>query len=74
MLEALKGYLAYLEKAVVFLLFFIAFKLALSGTNHLFHHGWDISPNASLLVVLCVLGIGITASLIFPKKEQRDDN
>ena len=72
-LEALKGYLAYLEKAVVFLLFFIAFKLALSGTNHLFHHGWDISPNASLLVVLCALGIGIAASLIFPKKEQRDD-
>ena len=73
-LEALKGYLAYLEKAVVFLLFFIAFKLALSGTHHLFHHGWDISPNASLLVVLCVLGIGIAASLIFPKKEQQDDN
>ena len=72
-LEALKGYLAYLEKAVVFLLFFIAFKLALSGTNHLFHHGWDISPNASLLVVLCALGIGIAASLIFPKKDQRDD-
>ena len=67
-LEALKGYLVHLEKAVVFLLFFIAFKLALAATNHLFHHGWEISPNASLLVVLIVLTIGVLASFLLPKK------
>ncbi len=68
-LEALKGFLVHLEKAVVFLLFFIAFKLALAATNHLFHHGFEISPNASLVVVLVVLTIGVAASFIFPKKE-----
>ena len=67
-LEALKGYLVHLEKAVVFLLFFIAFKLALAASNHLFHHGWEISPNASLLVVLIVLTIGVLASFLLPKK------
>ena len=67
-LEALKGYLVHLEKAVVFLLFFIAFKLVLAASNHLFHHGWEISPNASLLVVLIVLTIGVLASFLLPKK------
>ena len=69
-LEALKGYLVHLEKAVIVLLFFIAFKLALSSTNHMFHHGWDISPNASLIVVLVVLAAGVAASLLFPEKEE----
>lgn len=69
-LEALKGYLVHLEKAVICLLFFIAVKLALAATNHLWHHGWDISPNTSLLVVLVVLSIGIAASFIFPEKDE----
>ena len=69
-LEALKGYLVHLEKAVVVLLFFIALKLGLAATNHLFHHGWEISPNASLVVVLIVLAIGVVASFIFPEKEE----
>ncbi|SUO91633.1 TerC/Alx family metal homeostasis membrane protein [Suttonella indologenes] len=73
-LEALKGYLVHLEKAVIVLLFFIAFKLGLSATNHIFHHGWDISPNASLIVVLVVLAIGITASFIFPEKDEDEDS
>ena len=72
-LEALKGYLVHLEKAVICLLFFIAVKLALAATNHLWHHGWDISPNTSLLVVLVVLSIGIAASFIFPEKEENKD-
>jgi len=49
-LEALRGYLVHLEKAVVALLFFIAVKLALSASEHLFQHGYEISPNASLVV------------------------
>lgn len=69
-LEALKRYLVHLEKAVVALLFFIAAKLALNATDHLFQHGIGIDPNTSLLVVLVVLGIGILASVIFPQKEE----
>ncbi len=68
-LEALKGMLVHLEKAVVLLLFFIAFKLALSASDHWFHHGWEISTNASLLVVLAVLVAGIAASFVFPEKK-----
>ena len=66
-LEALQNHLAHLEKAVVALLFFIAIKLALSATHHLFHHGYELSANASLLVVVAILASGIVASL-FAKK------
>ncbi|EGH31842.1 integral membrane protein TerC, partial [Pseudomonas syringae pv. japonica str. M301072] len=69
-LEALKRYLVHLEKAVIALLFFIALKLGLNATNHLFHHGYEISANASLLVVVVVLIIGIVASLLFPGKDE----
>ena len=41
-LEALKYYLAYLEKVVIALLFFIAAKLALNASAHIFHHGFEI--------------------------------
>lgn len=67
-LEALKNHLVHLEKAVVVLLFFVAFKLALSASNHLWHHGWEISPNASLVVVLVVLILGVVASFVLPEK------
>jgi tellurite resistance protein TerC len=69
-LEALKRYLVHLEKAVIALLFFIAIKLGLNATDHLFHHGYSISANTSLLVVVVVLVIGIVASLLFPAKEE----
>ncbi|VWD11092.1 tellurium resistance protein TerC [Burkholderia lata] len=69
-LEALKRYVVHLEKSVVVLLFFIAAKLGLNATDHLFHHGISISPNTSLLIVLVVLAIGILASVIFPNKEE----
>lgn len=68
-LEALKRYLVHLEKAVVVLLFFIAAKLGLNATDHLFHHGIGIDANTSLVVVLVVLALGILASLLFPGKE-----
>lgn len=67
-LEALKRYLVHLEKAVVALLFFIGLKLALNATDHLWHHGYSISANTSLFVVLGVLAIGIIASVLFPEK------
>nr|WP_241022420.1 TerC/Alx family metal homeostasis membrane protein [Burkholderia sp. Se-20373] len=69
-LEALKRYVVHLEKAVVVLLFFIAAKLGLNATDHLFHHGISISPNTSLLIVMVVLAIGILASVVFPNKEE----
>lgn len=69
-LEALKNHLIYLEKAVIVLLFFVAFKLALAASNHIFHHGWEISPNTSLIVVILVLAIGIAASYMLPEKSK----
>jgi tellurite resistance protein TerC len=67
-LEALKRYLVHLEKAVIALLFFIAAKLGLNATNHLFDHGYNIDANTSLLIVMVVLAIGILASVLFPGK------
>ena len=72
-LEALRGYLVHLEKAVVALLFFIAAKLALSASAHLFQHGYEISPNASLAVVLAVLALGVAASFVFPEKSKAEE-
>ncbi len=69
-LEALKRYLVHLEKSVVVLLFFIAAKLGLNATDSLFHHGYSIDANTSLVVVLAVLAVGIVASLLFPQKEE----
>ena len=69
-LEALKRYLVHLEKSVVALLFFIAVKLGLNATDHMFHHGYTIDANTSLLIVMVVLAIGVVASLAFPGKEE----
>ena len=62
-LEALKDYLVYLEKAVIALLVFIAIKLALNASAHIFHHGFEISAELSLWVILGILSIGILFSL-----------
>lgn len=69
-LEALKQYLVHLEKAVVLLLFFVAFKLGLNATDHFWHHGYNISAAMSLFVVLGVLAAGIIASVLFPGKAE----
>ncbi|MBF0154108.1 MAG: TerC/Alx family metal homeostasis membrane protein [Magnetococcales bacterium] len=69
-LATLTQYLVHLAKAVIALLFFIAAKLALSATNHIFHWpGMEISPNASLLVVITILTLGVLASFVWPEKE-----
>ncbi|HGM9961559.1 TPA: TerC/Alx family metal homeostasis membrane protein [Providencia stuartii] len=72
-LEALKQYLVYLEKAVIVLLFFIAVKLGLNATDHIWHHGFSISASTSLFVVLGVLALGIIASVLFPEKDKSED-
>lgn len=69
-LEALKQYLVHLEKSVIVLLFFIAFKLGLNATDSLIGHGVNISATTSLMVVLVVLALGILASFIFPEKSE----
>ncbi|CUB06659.1 TerC/Alx family metal homeostasis membrane protein [Marinomonas fungiae] len=69
-LEALKQYLVHLEKAVIVLLFFIALKLGLNATAHIFHHEYTISAMASLAVVGVVLFCGIFASFIFPERNE----
>ena len=66
-LEALKDYLVYLEKAVKALLFFIAAKLALNASAHIFHHGFEISAQVSLWIILGILSIGVLASLFKTK-------
>lgn len=71
-LEALKHYLVHLEKSVIALLFFIAFKLGLNSTNKLFDHGYHIDPNPSLVIVLIVLALGIAASIAFPGKPETE--
>ncbi|MCP9268940.1 TerC/Alx family metal homeostasis membrane protein [Xenorhabdus sp. XENO-1] len=71
-LEALKKYLVHLEKAVIVLLFFIAIKLGLNASEHMFHHGYSISATTSLFVVIGVLAVGIIVSLLFPQKEENE--
>ncbi|HDG1678740.1 TPA: TerC/Alx family metal homeostasis membrane protein [Kluyvera ascorbata] len=71
-LEALKQYLVHLEKAIILLLFFIAVKLGLNATDHIWHHGYSLSATTSLYVVLSVLALGILASVLFPEKSGED--
>ncbi len=74
-LAALTRYLVYLEQSVVVLLFFIAFKLALQSGEHVF--GWDflhISPNTSLLVILCTLTTGVIASFVWTDRKGRNND
>ena len=73
-LEALRKYLVHLEKAVIILLFFIAFKLGLNATDHLWGHGYEIGAISSLWVVLGILALGILASIIFPGKKIHTEN
>ena len=73
-LEALKQYLVHLEKAVIVLLFFIAAKLGINATDHIWHHGYSITATTSLYVVLGVLLIGIIASVLYPVKFESEEN
>ncbi len=55
-----------MKKTIVILLFFIAAKLGLNATDHIWHHGYSIPATTSLIVVLGVLALGIIASILFP--------
>ncbi len=73
-LEAMKKYLVHLEKAVIVLLFFIAAKLGLNATSHIFNHDYTISAITSLIVVVVVLSIGVFSSFIFPEKADNKED
>lgn len=72
-LDALKNALVHLEKAVIFLLLFVAFKLFAAASLHLFGVGFDIDVYTSLIVIAASLFIGIISSLIFPTKENKEN-
>ncbi len=71
-LAALTRYLVHLEKAVISLLFFIAFKMTIESWNKLDYPDLPIhiSPNVSLWIVLLTLAAGVAASYIFPAKDE----
>lgn len=74
--EALTKYMAHIEKAVIFVLFFIALKMFVGAAEHLFHlevPWWSALPttvqaNYSMYFVLGILGVGVVASFLFPEK------
>lgn len=68
LLAALTRWLVYLEKSVIFLLFFVAAKLGLHAANELLHWpGWEPSAGASLAVIGLTLAGGVVASVLWPK-------
>lgn len=74
-LAAAQKYLVHLDKAVAALLFFIAFKLALQASNHMFGWpGFSISANVSLMIILGALAVGVIASLAFPGRPTAQDD
>lgn len=74
-LAALTKYLVHLEKAVIAVLFFIAFKMFYAAIQHLLHWQapFEITPSVSLSVVLGMLGAGVVASFMWPAAEAEAD-
>ena len=68
-LEALKKYLVYLEKAVIVLLFFIGLKIIINALNAMFDLEFEISSTISLIAIFTILGFGVLASVFAGKKQ-----
>jgi len=76
-LLVLTKYLAHLEKAIIYVLFFIAAKMFLEAYHKFHEMGWapwdlpiHISPNISMVIVLSMLALGVVASFIWPAKDE----
>ena len=72
-LVVLTKYLVHLEKAVVFVLFFISLKMFLHAYE--VFAGYTpvhITPNMSMAVVLVLLTLGVMASVVFPEQDEKD--
>ncbi len=72
-LDSLRRYLVHLEKAVIFLLFFIAFKLGADACQDMFGFGIEITVYQSMAVIGIILCLGVLASLVFPGKNRADE-
>jgi tellurite resistance protein TerC len=72
--EALTRTLVHLEKAVIAVLFFIALKMALSAAEHGLRWSppFDLTPNASMAIVLGMLACGVIASLVWPERDRSE--
>lgn len=69
-LSSLMKFLVHLDKAIIALLFYIAAKLAIEAGNQIIQ--WPnlhITPGQSMIFVFSILGLGVLASLVLPKKE-----
>ncbi|MEO5340744.1 MAG: TerC family protein [Magnetococcus sp. MYC-9] len=69
-LASLMKFLVHLDKAIIALLFYIAAKLAIEAGNTIIQ--WPnlhITPGQSMGFVFSILGLGVLASLLLPKKE-----
>ena len=70
-LESLTKFLCHLEKAVIFLLVFIGFKLIYNAACGLAERpDLELSNVISMIVIVVTLGAGILASVIFPEKKE----
>ncbi len=67
-LDALKNALVHLEKAVIFLLFFVALKLLAQASLHLTGYGFEVSVYTSLVVIASALSVGILSSLFVKRR------
>ncbi|MEO5354128.1 MAG: TerC/Alx family metal homeostasis membrane protein [Magnetococcus sp. XQGC-1] len=70
-LASLMKFLVHLDKAIIALLFYIAAKLAIEAGNNIIQ--WPnihLSPGESMIVVFSILGLGVLASLVLPKKAE----
>jgi tellurite resistance protein TerC len=64
LLEALKKYFIYLEKAVIGILFFIAAKLIINPLDHAYDIGYNINNSTSLMVIASLLTGSILLSIM----------
>ena len=70
LLEAMKQYFIYLEKAVVAILFYIAGKLIINATSSMYDLEFHIHHNTSLIIILTLLLGSIVLSLVHNKVAQ----
>lgn len=68
MLDALKNYFMYLEKAVVLILFFVGGKLIINSIDEIYQTGYNIGNNEGLVVILFTLASAIILSAIKQNK------
>lgn len=79
-LVVLTKYMAHIETAVIYVLFFIAAKMFIGAYHHFsieyklpFPEWLHISPNVSMAIVLTMLSLGVIASFIWPSEDEDDD-